>query len=67
MKRPVWVDGEWKWHGSRWTWEPGGWVDLQDNRVYAPPTLVYLSDGNLHWFAGAWRDKHTRAVVRSAQ
>jgi hypothetical protein len=67
MKRPVWVDGQWKWHGSRWTWEPGSWVDLPDNRVYAPPTLVYLSDGNLHWFAGAWRDKHTRAVVRVAQ
>jgi hypothetical protein len=67
MKSPVWVDGEWKWHGSRWMWEPGSWVDLEPNRVYAPPTLVYLSDGSLHWFAGAWRDKRTRAVVRSAE
>ena len=56
MKKPVWVDGQWMWHATRWVWEPGQWVDLPPKQIYARPTIVRLSDGKLHWFAGAFHD-----------
>lgn len=55
MGHPVWVDGQWTWHATRWVWQAGEWVDLQPHQVYAPPLLVRLSDGDLHWFPGAFR------------
>ena len=61
MLHPVWVDGQWMWHAGRWVWHPGEWADLQVGQVYEPPTLLYLSDGNLHWFAGAFRDAAAHA------
>ena len=60
MKHAVWVDGQWMWHGGRWVWHPGEWTDLAPGQVYAPPTLLYLSDGKLHWFAGALRNASDR-------
>jgi hypothetical protein len=54
MKHPVWIDGEWTWHATRWVWQAGEWIDLEPRQVYARPTIVRLSDGNLHWFAGSF-------------
>jgi hypothetical protein len=46
----VWVDGEWRWEGTRWAWLLGAWV--------VPPTG---SDGYARW---AWkRDRRGQLYV----
>ncbi len=56
MKNAAWVDGQWMWRSGRWVWHPGDWVDLKPGQIYELPTLLYLSDGFLHWFVGGFRD-----------
>lgn len=55
----VWIDGEWRWQGRRWTWSHGGWITPPagatfarwDTRrsgatlLYAPGTF-HLADGS---------------------
>lgn len=59
MKHPAWIDGQWLWRGRRWVWEAGRWVDLGPDQFYARPTVQWLSDGRLMWFAGSLRLKTT--------
>jgi len=66
MKHAVWIDGQWMWRGRRWVWEPGQWVDLGPNQYYARPTVSWLSDGRLVWFAGSLRSAETALPAPSA-
>jgi hypothetical protein len=55
MKKPVWIDGEWLWKGQRWVWKPGEWAVPPAGQRYAPPATVFLGDGSIVHYAGAWR------------
>ena len=66
MKHAVWIDGQWMWHGRRWIWEAGQWIDLAPNQFYARPTMGWLSDGRLVWFAGSLRRKEEASVAPAA-
>jgi hypothetical protein len=63
MKHAVWIDGQWMWHGRRWIWEAGQWIDLAPDQFYARPTMEWLSDGRLVWFAGSLRRKEEATSV----
>ncbi len=66
MKHAVWIDGQWMWHGRRWIWEAGQWIDLAPDQFYARPTMEWLSDGRLVWFAGSLRRKEEATNVAPA-
>jgi hypothetical protein len=52
----VWVDGQWSWHGTRWRWEPGGWVMAPPAGTYfAPWAAARRSDGVLLFAPARWR------------
>lgn len=59
LVNPAWIDGQWLWGGRRWTWQPGEWVDLQPNQVYALPRVVRRPDGTLVWVQGTLLDDET--------
>jgi len=52
----VWIDGEWSWHGRRWTWTPGRWVSPAAGTTYSPWTTVRGPDGTLYFAPSVWRD-----------
>jgi hypothetical protein len=60
MKSPVWTDGEWRWTGRRWVWQPGHWELPIANGYYAPPTTVRLADGTLYYYPGDWKAANTK-------
>ncbi len=55
MADPVWVDGQWAWRGRGWIWEPGKWLARPRAQYWAGPAIVRRADGQLVWFAGAFR------------
>ena len=66
MKHAVWLDGQWMWHGRRWIWEGGQWIDLAPEQFYARPTVQWLADGRLVWFAGSLRRKEDANMAPKA-
>lgn len=50
----VWIDGEWAWRGRRWEWQKGRWEVAVPGAKFAPPTVVFLADQQIAWFAGRW-------------
>ncbi len=59
----VWIDGEWLWDGSTWTWKVGRWEAGRRGMYFAVPQGVRQSDGRLLWYKGAW---HTEAEAQRA-
>jgi hypothetical protein len=62
-KRPsedaVWLDGEWRWQGRRWTWTHGGWITPPEGATFARwdtrrkgATLLY-APGTFHLADGS--------------
>lgn len=65
MVNPAWIDGQWLWGGRRWAWQPGEWVDLQPNQVYALPRVVQRPDGDLVWVQGTLLDDETQSLTKT--
>jgi hypothetical protein len=65
-KRPsreaVWVDGQWSWDGTRWTWVPGAWVVPPPEGRFARWELRLLRDGQLLFARASWRDRSGREL-----
>jgi hypothetical protein len=58
----VWLDGEWAWHGRRWTWTPGRWVAPAEGTTYSPWCTVRAPDGTLYFAPAVWRDAKGNVV-----
>ena len=60
----VWVDGEWRYHGSRYVWRRGGWVVPPPSGRFAPWRVWYRRDGRLMMARGTWYDAQNRVLRR---
>lgn len=58
----VWVDGEWFFSGSAFTWHRGGWVVAPPSARFAPWHAKYRPDGRLMLAQGAWYDSRMRRL-----
>jgi hypothetical protein len=51
---PVWIDGEWVFHGRSFVWQRGGWVEPPKDALFAPGQEKYELDGRLLLAPGTW-------------
>jgi hypothetical protein len=54
--KAVWIDGEWRWTGSRYAWEFGRWVIPPEGARYSKWETKFRADGALLFAEGAFRD-----------
>jgi hypothetical protein len=59
----VWIDGEWDWHGKKWWWTPGRWVEPAGGETYSPWCTVRAPDGALYFAPAVWRDARGAVVA----
>lgn len=52
----VWVDGEWQWDGSRYTWNHGVWVLPPRGAKISTWTMRRREDGQLFFAPSVWYD-----------
>jgi hypothetical protein len=61
---PVWVDGEWAFHGRMYVWQRGGWVRPPPGARFAPWRALYRRNGRLLLAPGTWYDGSGNALPR---
>lgn len=52
----VWLDGEWRWQGTRWAWVYGRWVAPEPGARYAPWRTRRRPSGQLEHAPSHWVD-----------
>ncbi len=54
-RRHVWVDGYWRWNGSRYTWAQGRWTVPPRGRTVWVRGFWQQQNGGWVFIAGRWR------------
>lgn len=67
-KRPnntaVWVDGDWVFRGSSYSWQRGGWVEPPEKALYALSNVVFAVDGRILFAPATWYADSGEALDR---
>ena len=50
----VWIDGEWRWHESRYVYTNGYWVKPKPHHVWVTGVWVHNGKG-YYWQEGHWK------------
>lgn len=50
----VWVDGGWRWRGSRYVYTNGYWARPRSHKIYVPGNWIHNNKG-YYWRKGYWR------------
>jgi hypothetical protein len=58
----VFVRGEWRWDGRRWSWKEGAWFVPPPGVLFARWVTVRAQDGKLYMAQGTWRDANGKEV-----
>jgi hypothetical protein len=53
----VWLDGDWAFRASGYSWVRGGWVTPPEGAAYAPSRVFYAGDGRILFAPAGWYTK----------